>query len=152
MDFYIHIKHVEQCLEHSKYLVSISYCYYNEDISPFYNLSAPHYHLLPAFHRQLVSSQGSEKAMKGLGVKYLIRCGQEYATRQKLLFYRLSVPLKGSKPWWCVLAYVIGRKEKYTIVEKERCMGIKKAKGVWVRERMGREKIRKEGRCYPQKG
>lgn len=95
--YFICVNHVEQCLEHSKYLISISCCYYVKDISPFYNLSAPHYHLLLAFHRQLVSSQGSEKAMEGLGVKYLIRCGQEYATRQKLLLYLLSVPLKGSK-------------------------------------------------------
>lgn len=92
----IRVKHVEQCLEHSKYLISISCCYYNKDISPFYNLSAPHCHLLLAFHRQLVSSQGSGKAMKGLGVKYLIRCGQEHATGRNSYFTSSQFHLRGA--------------------------------------------------------
>lgn len=50
-----------------------------------------------------------------------------------------------------MLAHVTGRKEEYTIVEKERLMRIKKAERMWVRGRMEEEK-QKEGRYCPQKG
>lgn len=71
--------------------------------------------------------------------------------QERVLTLLLSSTEGDPTVWWHVLAYVTGKTDKCTIVEKERCMRIKKER-MWVRKRMGEKRQGKEGRCRPWKG